>query len=715
MPPSRLPRLSALVVAGWIAAVSAQEQPRFRSGVDVVDVAVIVRDAAGMPVTNLTAGEFELTEGGVRQEVVAIGRVSLPVARLEAAPAAGPAADVSSNESLEQSRVFALVLDPLHVSPPRSLTVRRHAREFIEKHMGPADYGAIFTPGGDAAATEDFTTDKTRLLAAVDRFNGIKLRSATIEREEEDRRVRGTNMTTMHEGRDPSDAERVDRARSLTSLLRALAGNLARVEARRKTLLLFSEGIDYDVSDLMGVAQRSASDVTRDMNRAIGALMRADVALYAIDPRTLGSAVGETLESPVYREYKPLDSISPRGLEVEYAESVRSLRLLSESTGGFALVNSNDVAGAFDRVLQDSSEYYVLGYSPASKAKPGEFRPIEVRVKRPGLVVTARKGYVAQDAPARQIVAEASGPSEPQTAWSPTTRARNPMTSSLPSAEPAGPVRGVAADLASLLSSPLPRPGLPIRVQAVPFKGGNRRDVQVVIEVLGRDLGFVKRGNRAEERIELAMISVDDRGRAGNGRSTTIDLKLTDEELQRVRTTGVRWLSKVQLPAGRHQLRIAGRAMSSGIAGMVTHTFDAPAFPENALGISGLTLTSLPAVLMITRGDGWLEQLLPTPPAAGRAFVAGDRVTVAAELYVPQALQETVTAVARLERPDGSPVQEREGVVTEGKSRSRTATATFETAEVPPGRYVLSMSATHPSSGAPAERRVPISIVGAGR
>ena len=83
----------------------------------------------------------------------------------------------------------------------------------------------------------------------------------------------------MHGGKDPSDSERTDRALALTGTLEALASHLERIPGRRKTLLLFSEGLDYDQADVLGKVQRNASDVMRGMGRAVGALMRTNVAL----------------------------------------------------------------------------------------------------------------------------------------------------------------------------------------------------------------------------------------------------------------------------------------------------------------------------------------------------------------------------------------------------------------------------------------------------
>ena len=47
----------------------------------------------------------------------------------------------------------------------------------------------------------------------------------------------------------------------------------------------------------------------------------------------------------------------------------------------------------FDRIVRANSTYYVLGYYPPTHPRDGKFHKIEVRVKRPGLNVVARKGY----------------------------------------------------------------------------------------------------------------------------------------------------------------------------------------------------------------------------------------------------------------------------------------------------------------------------------
>ena len=91
----------------------------------------------------------------------------------------------------------------------------------------------------------------------------------------------------------------------------------------------------------------------------------------------------------------PSYNLNPQAFEQERRLAVDSLRVLAEQTGGFAAVERNDYADAFDRIVRENSSYYVLGYYPPSNKRDGKFHKIEVKLKRPGLRVIARKGYAA--------------------------------------------------------------------------------------------------------------------------------------------------------------------------------------------------------------------------------------------------------------------------------------------------------------------------------
>lgn len=725
MVPLRRPGLFAvLLVAAGIAgaghsAIQAQGQPpappRFRTGVDLVEVSVLARDREGKLVTDLQQSEITVLENGVAQPIVAFERVALPVVRAAASkPALRVAQDVATNESQAPARVFVLVLDSNHVAATRAQAVKRLARQFIENQVGPDDYVGVFSPGGIPSATQDFTTDKARLLAAVDQFTGMKMASAVLEIDQEKRAVDGVpGGVPMHEGRDPSDGERMNRALALAGTLEALSNHLERIPGQRKSLLLFSEGVDYDQGDVLGKVQRNASDVMRGMSRAMGALMRTNVALYAVDPRALNSDA-DLIETPLYMDSRPrTDTLSTRTFTDEQRDSIRVLRQLSESTGGFAAVNRNDFTGAFERILAESSSYYLIGYTPERPAKPGESRSIAVKVSRPDVSVSARNGYTGKADAARRAADVPMSEPAPSGFPMPSTRGRgrapDPLT--MPSAPAA--VKGLSASLQSLLASPLPQPGLPIRAQAIPMRGDSRKtDVRLVIEVLGRALQFEDRGGRSSERIELALLTVNESGRAANGTSIAIDLRLTPEDLARVKGTGVRWLSELELPPGRHQLRVAGRAERTGISGMLTQDIVVPGTRRAGYDMSGVTITSVPSILMITKGKPWLEQALPTPPTAARAFVSGDQMVAALEVYRPERGASDAALAFSVERADGAPagVNDKRALPASGP-RVEEIGFTVSTTKLPAGRYVLRMTLDAPGSER-LERAVPFEVVG---
>ena len=76
-------------------------------------------------------------------------------------------------------------------------------------------------------------------------------------------------------------------------------------------------------------------------------------------------------------------------MQNELRLSQDSLRVLAANTGGFAAVNQNDFNSAFDRIVQENSSYYVLGFYSTNERRAGRYRKLEVRVKRPGLRVVA--------------------------------------------------------------------------------------------------------------------------------------------------------------------------------------------------------------------------------------------------------------------------------------------------------------------------------------
>ena len=73
-------------------------------------------------------------------------------------------------------------------------------------------------------------------------------------------------------------------------------------------------------------------------------------------------------------------------------ENQQVLYQLAQGTGGFVIVNSNDLLGGMQKIAKEQTEYYILGYSPPA-SEEGSCHVLKVKVERGGTVVRWRSGY----------------------------------------------------------------------------------------------------------------------------------------------------------------------------------------------------------------------------------------------------------------------------------------------------------------------------------
>jgi len=62
---------------------------------------------------------------------------------------------------------------------------------------------------------------------------------------------------------------------------------------------------------------------------------------------------------------------------------------LAQATGGRAFFGINDLQKAFRALESDTNEYYLLSYRSTNLRRDGRFGSVEVRVRRPAMVVKA--------------------------------------------------------------------------------------------------------------------------------------------------------------------------------------------------------------------------------------------------------------------------------------------------------------------------------------
>jgi VWFA-related protein len=578
----------------------AQQPPTFKVRVDYVEVDAVVTDKQGRIVRDLKKEDFQVLEDGKSQAITNFTMVDIPVDRdnrpLFASSPIEP--DVRTNEKPFDGRVYVMVIDDMHTRFGRSVRVKTAARQFIERRLGANDLMAVVHTSGSSDANQEFTNNKRRLLAAVDKTMGRKLDSATINKTNEYNRTR--DMRQQGDAlNDPDDMERGFNARTTLDTLRNVAEWFGSVHGRRKAILFVSEGIDYDINDMIptnGSNHQSASMVMDATREAIGAATRANVAIYGIDPRGLTDLGDESIEIGAYPDDTSL-GVGAGSLQNEIRLSQDSLRTLSEETGGFAVVNKNDFATAFQRIVEDNSSYYVLAYYPPD-ARPGRTHKIDVRVTRPGLTVRARKAYLT-----------------PKKVDAPKATANNPST----------------PELREALDSPLPVSGLTMHVFAAPFKGtAPNASVLFGVELRGRDMKV-----DPNSKILLSYIAIDATGKVRGGNTDSLALtNLRPDTKARIEQTGLRMLNRLDLPPGKYQLRIAAHDPSGGNVGSVQYDLDVPDYTKAPFSMSGLVLTSgAGSAFPTVKQDEQLKPMMPGPPVALRAFPQNDEIALFTEVY----------------------------------------------------------------------------------
>src|SRR5262245_3046431 len=397
------------------------EKPVYPSGTATVLLDLVVRDKKGHAVADLQEDELEVREDGVKQKIETFKRVE------SASPTASPAGSppIARPDASRSLNLVTLVFDQLDAEGRK--LAQKAAASFLEKALGPQVWVSVFQVDQTLALLQPFTADAARLKEAVARatsgdYRGITDETAALEQAQKEAEAASAAAPEQSEGggAPASGAGFAARAQAdaVANMLR-LSNNLQRQQqgstslypllalmrgqqtlAGRKTVIYLSQGLQVPPS------------LEQVFRSTISAANRANVSVYAVDARGLNveramGASGDALEQARRVSQRTMES---RGVgavqkdEVQLSETAEgALRLnleatladLSESTGGFAIANTNDFRQGMERMATDLGSHYELTYVPPPAPFDGRFRSIEVNTTRKGVNVQTRNGYFA--------------------------------------------------------------------------------------------------------------------------------------------------------------------------------------------------------------------------------------------------------------------------------------------------------------------------------
>jgi VWFA-related protein len=677
---------SATVIGESLAGQQSQSPPTFRAETNIIEVDTVVTDAQGNAVRGLTKEDFTILDDGRPQPLANMSFVDVPVdpSRSSGPPRLAPV-DVSSNDVPFNGRVYVLILDDVQVEQEYGRDVIKQATLFIERYFQERDIMAVVYTSGRKDVGQDFTNNRELLLAAVKKFNGrrslIPAAAPLAIGATAPPAGGGRGGPPVPALRDPTQAtvqaDRTSLALSSLKFLRDLADwTAATMPAQHKSFVFFSQGVgglgDADPDTLF--LNANGSRIVDAMANAVAAATRANTSIFSIDPRGLSVAAN----GAAHFDDAPI-------------EGHTSLQVLAEDTGGRAILRTNNVDAAFDRVVKDASSYYVLAYAVPPDRRPGSFHTISVRVNRPNVEVRSRVGYrLPGDTPA---VA-------PQ------------------QATPALRIAGVSAEVQTALNSPLPALGVSLSVLGVPFKGmGKNASVLFVTEMGNLTLNAPDAEGRLRDEVELSSLVLGTTAVKG-GRTDHVHVALLPETAQATQGA-VRVLHRIELPPGTYKLRVAARDGNSGRVGSVFHDLEVPDFSsgKTPLAMSGLLLTSARAAQLTTPlTDARVSAVLEMAPSARRQFAANEEVLVFAEIYDTNTSPHQDAISTRVINNAGKAVIDGVETVASDEMNGNRKTAYLHKARVhldglPPGPYVLRIGVqSGGKSSAEASREVAFTI-----
>ncbi|MDQ3323543.1 MAG: VWA domain-containing protein [Acidobacteriota bacterium] len=565
----------------------------------LIQLDVTVTDRSGKIVTDLKPEDFEIYENGEKQNITSFSFVSnLKNAADEktsnakdksAVPVPIPPTQIRPEQV---RRTIALVVDDLTLSFESVHFVRRALKKFVDEQMRDGDLVAIIRTGGGIGALQQFSSDKRQLYAAIEkvRWNpagGGKIGAfATIEPTPLER----AKSMGMEISEEQLEAER-NRERNTNDFQGSVfaSGTLGALDfivrgmqelPGRKSVMLLSDGFKLFTKDESGFTE--SSRILQSLRRLTDLANRASVVVYTMDPRglqTLGLTAADDTSQQSSDQLE--EKLSDRRNEL--FDTQEGLVYLARQTGGFPIINNNDISGGIRKILDDQS-YYLLGYEPDADTfdpKTRRYNKLQIKVKNRDLRVRYRSGFF--------------GVSDEQIQ------------------KPAN--RTAQQQIMTALTSPFAANEIALRLNTLfgnDAKTGSF--VRSVIHVNAADLKFTDEPDGTKKAVfDVLAVSFGDNGTVADQISQSYTMTVTGERYRKVMGEGfVYFFTFPVKKPGAFQLRVAIRDSQSEKVGSANQFIEVPNLKKNRLTVSGIVLENLTA-------EQWQKSQNGTPNTAATA------------------------------------------------------------------------------------------------
>jgi VWFA-related protein len=541
--------IAALVTASPRAQTPAPSRPVFRSGTELVLVNVVVRDKSGATVKGLTRDDFIVSEDDKPQTIASFDFEELdnpdvapaepePGVVLPPKPAAktATAAAEPAKVDMHGRRLIVLFFDLSSMQPEELRRAVKAAHDYVDQKLSPADLIAVASFSTSLQVEQDFTADRETLGEVIDAFgdaNGQGFDDGTTG-DPEDTPDNGNAFTA-----DDTEFNIFNTDRRLDAL-QMLSDSLGGI-AQKKSVVYFSSGMS-----------QSGTDNQVQLRRTVDRANRANVSIYAADMRGLTAQVpGGDATQGSRRGTSVFSGVSMNNQFDRNAATQETLTTMAEDTGGRAFFDSNAFGDVFRRVVNDTSVYYVLGYTSTNPARDGRFRRVKVRLKRSDFKPEYRSGYYAP----RDFAHSTKDDRE--------------------------------AQLQDQLASDLSATDLSAYVSTSYFRlADNRYFVPLSVVVPGYQIPIAKASDKTKASLDVMGLVRDAQGRPIGRIRDTVRLAADDD----IKKKTVQYETGLEMPPGKYHVKIVVRENEDGTFGSYETDVVVPDLKHDALKLSSVVV-----------------------------------------------------------------------------------------------------------------------------
>ena len=574
-----------------------------RVNTELVQTAITVVDKKGKFVEGLNRGDFELIIDGKPRPINFLERVTAGSAREEQLArrsareeqratrkdpeisAPGPVAD----NSTVRGRTIIFFIDDLHLSFSSLNRTRKVIEHFLETEINSKDSVAIASATGQIGFLQQFTNNKEVLRAALARVNlqpseehtfgmGSTPMSAftalTIE-SRPDSKQNNVMSVYIEECLKQSGPTSGDRRTAIT--LRLNCERLVKSNARailmqtgyatermyesleslmRSSVRLPGRKLVFFISDgFLSQGGPLGDNLSNKLRQITDAAQHSNVIIYSIDARGLISGTLDATNNLV----PDANGRMATHAATEILTTQDALNALAENTGGRALRNQNYFDRWVEKVLDETSNYYVIAWRPSrEEEKESKFRNVRITIAdRPDLIVRASRGYV-EGPQAAEII---------------------PVSSSDKSKSPVAELHDVLADY-------YPSNSLPTVLSLTHLNSpANGSILTSSFQIAGRSLDY---GNdrRQPATVRLAGVILNDRGKI----AASFQTQLNVQPMAPADNSGLIYNHRDSLAPGIYQVRVAARDERSGRIGSAMQWVVIPDLSTRQLTLSTLLI-----------------------------------------------------------------------------------------------------------------------------